>query len=227
EACRRAGVVFGTAFTVRYAPETQQARSLASSGALGPLQAINATNHGNAYAAAGTPAWVTDPARSGGGSLADHTVHCADLIRWFTGAEVAEVYAESGTLFRPGLLVEDAGLVHLRLTNGIIATIDASWSRLPSFPGWGDLTMHITGQDGSLFLDFGGDVVRSYGKDPMRRVVSSGPNAYAEMFRDFAAAVREGREPLATGYDGIKASEVFLAAYESIRQGRPVSVPLS
>ncbi|MBC7224442.1 MAG: Gfo/Idh/MocA family oxidoreductase [Anaerolineae bacterium] len=226
EACRQAGVVFATAFPVRHAPEAQQARARIAQGALGELWAINATNHGNAYAAAGTPDWVWDPARSGGGSVADHTVHCADLIRWFTGSEVAEVYAETATLFRPGLPVEDAGLLHLRLELGVIASIDASWSRLPNYPGWGDLTMHCTGSRGSLFLEFGGEVVRLFGDDPARRSLPCGPNPYAAMFLDFARAVREGTAPLATGYDGVKASEMFLAAYESVRVGKPVSLPL-
>jgi len=226
EACRRAGVAFATAFNIRHAPEAGRARALVAGDALGELWAINATNHGNAYAAAGTPAWVLDPARSGGGSVADHTVHCADLIRWLTGAEAVEVYAETATLFRRDIPVEDAGLVHVRLSNGVIATIDASWSRLPNFPGWGDLTMHLTGSEGSLYLDFGGELVRYFGDDPMRRSISYGLNSYAAMFADFAQAVEEGREPLATGYDGVKASEIFLAAYESVRQGRPVSLPL-
>lgn len=228
DACRRAGVAFATAFPVRHAPETQRLLQCIEAGDVGAIRTINATNHGNAYAAAGTPAWVFDATQSGGGSVMDHTVHCADLIRWFTGAEAVEVYAETATLFRDEIDVEDAGLVHLRLSDDTIATIDASWSRLPSFPGWGDLTLHITGDTGRLFLDFGGDVLRVYGDDPMQRTRSyDETNAYGAMFADFAAAAAQGRPPLATGYDGLKASEIALAAYESVRRTEPVSLPMS
>jgi predicted dehydrogenase len=41
----------------------------------------------------------------------DHTVHLADLFRWYFGAEVVEVYAEVDNLFRRNeVAVETAGL---------------------------------------------------------------------------------------------------------------------
>ncbi|HVC80850.1 MAG TPA: Gfo/Idh/MocA family oxidoreductase [Chloroflexota bacterium] len=44
------------------------------------------------------------------------------------------------------------------------------------------------------------------------------------MVKDFVEAVREGRPPAATGRDGERALAVALAAYESARAGRPVTV---
>ena len=42
------------------------------------------------------------------------------------------------------------------------------------------------------------------------------------LIKDFVAAVVEDREPSITGWDGLKALEVPLAAYESARRGQPV-----
>lgn len=60
----------------------------------------------------------------------DHVVHLADLLRWYFGAEVTEVYAEVDNLFYPGAVeVDTAGLLLLSLSNGVQASIDCSWSR--------------------------------------------------------------------------------------------------
>jgi len=42
------------------------------------------------------------------------------------------------------------------------------------------------------------------------------------MIADFLAAVREGRQPAATGHDGARALAVGLGAYESAASGQPV-----
>jgi predicted dehydrogenase len=51
-----------------------------------------------------------------------------------------------------------------------------------------------------------------------------GSNADLGLIRDFVGMIREGREPFITGYDGLKSMEVALAAYESARTGRPVTI---
>ena len=44
---------------------------------------------------------------------------------------------------------------------------------------------------------------------------------------DFIAAVREGKSPLVSGEDGMRALEVALAAYRSAETGEAVTLPLS
>lgn len=222
------GVKLATLFVVRHSVAARHLKQVIDSGAIGRIVAINATNHGNGYVRAGHLPWVYDPRLSGGGSVADHTVHCADLIRWLTGSEVAEVYAETATLFRPELCtqVEDAGLLSLRLQNGVIAAIDASWSRLKTFPGFGDLTLRIIGAQGSLFFSFTQDAVRVYGDDPINQAQSYEPDPYQLMFENLAASIEQDLPVLTSGEDGYRASEVFLAAYRSVEAGRPVSLPL-
>lgn len=44
------------------------------------------------------------------------------------------------------------------------------------------------------------------------------------LIEDFVASVREGRAPLATGYSGMKAVEVALAAYQSFENKAPVKL---
>jgi myo-inositol 2-dehydrogenase/D-chiro-inositol 1-dehydrogenase len=49
-------------------------------------------------------------------------------------------------------------------------------------------------------------------------------DAYAAEFAEFAAAVQEERAPAVTGEDARRALAVALAAIESVRSRRPVSV---
>jgi predicted dehydrogenase len=46
------------------------------------------------------------------------------------------------------------------------------------------------------------------------------------LIADFVDCVRSGRAPSISGEDGLRATEVALAAYESARTGAPVRLPL-
>jgi predicted dehydrogenase len=52
-----------------------------------------------------------------------------------------------------------------------------------------------------------------------------GSNTDLGLIQDFVDMIATGREPFITGYDGLKALEVALAAYRSAEQGEPVSLP--
>jgi len=45
------------------------------------------------------------------------------------------------------------------------------------------------------------------------------------MIEDFIKAIKEDREPRATGYDGRQALEIALAAYDSIKKGKIIKLP--
>jgi predicted dehydrogenase len=48
----------------------------------------------------------------------------------------------------------------------------------------------------------------------------------AELYDDFAPAVRAGQTPPCTGEDGREALEIVAAIYRSAHTGQPVSLPL-
>jgi predicted dehydrogenase len=77
-ACDRAGVFLSTAFVCRYLPPVRRAWEICRGGDLGEVYAVKATNHGTMPGG-----WFADQALAGGGAVVDHTVHVADLLRWF------------------------------------------------------------------------------------------------------------------------------------------------
>ena len=53
----------------------------------------------------------------------DHTVHLADILRWYLGSEVVEVYAQTNRIFHADeVTVETGGLLMLTFANGVFAS---------------------------------------------------------------------------------------------------------
>ena len=237
---RRRGLKLGTCFVMRFHSATIQAYNMLRGGDIGLPISITTTNHGTCpYKAAH---WFVEPElsygarvnlregdpRYRGGSITDHTVHCADLLRWFLGSEVEEVYAEVGANIRSDLEVEDNALVMLKFRNGVQASIDCSWSRPEGvYPTWGDVNLYIVGSNGVIEIEaFNQNVHLATWK--MKRLVYSywGPDVDKVMITQFMKAIEEDSEPKASGWDGRQATEIMLAAYRSIKEGRPVKLPL-
>ena len=219
-ACQRAGVALGTAFPCRYIPAVVRVKEQIDQGRAGKIMAISGTNHGTM-----PPGWFLDKKLSGGGAVIDHTVHVADLIRWLTGAEFAEVYAEIDTLLHD-VPIDDVGLLSFKLTDGTICTLDTSWSRLPHFPTWGDVTLSIVGDGGVVNVEAFNQKIALYTEEPRTAWVPWGSDMDYLMLQDFARRVSRGEPPLASGEDGLRALELALGAYRSAAEGRPVRLPL-
>lgn len=224
-ACERNGVHFMTAFPMRFAPSTQSVRAAIQSGQLGQIYGVVGINHSEIPKA--YRAWFADKELAGGGAVMDHVVHLADLLRWYFGAEVTEVYAEVDNLFYPGeVKVDTAGLLLVKLEGGVQASIDCSWSRPIWYPRWGHLKMEVVGERGTAVMDSFAQHVNLYSRQAARPYswVGFGPNPDRAMLEEWLASIREERPPSVTWNDGYQALRVALAAYESARANAPVAI---
>ncbi len=221
-AVEEAGVLFMTAFPMRFSPALVEARELLASGRLGAVRALVGINHSE------NPkrhrAWFADPELAGGGAVVDHSVHLADLYRWLLGAEIERVYAEVSNPFDPASRVDTAGLLLLELSGGIPASIDASWSRPPNYPRWGHLKLEVVAERGTLVLDAFAGHLHHWRADDGYQWVGYHPDPTAAMVRAFWEAVKKGTPPPVTFADGLAALKVVLAAYRAAREGRPVEL---
>lgn len=218
-ACAAADVQLMTAFPMRFSPPVLALRDMVRDGAIGDIVAARTTNHGVL-----PPGWFTDPLLAGGGAVMDHTVHVADLLRWILDREFTSVYAEIDTLLHPGLPVDDAAILLLEMEGGLFASLDPSWSRPASFPTWGDVTLDLIGTRGVLSLDAFAQKLHLYGAPSGPRWESYAGSGDAGMLQAFVDAVRHGRPVPVTGVDGLRATEVALAAYASARHGEVVQL---
>jgi predicted dehydrogenase len=221
DCCAATGTKLQIAFPVRFSPPVQHLKQTLDAGTLGRIFSAKCTNHGYLPGR-----WFVQKELSGGGAVIDHTVHVIDLLRWFWGAEVTEVYAEVGeSLVYPDLGIDDAGLLSFQLSNGIYGTLDTSWSRPTSYVTWGDVKIEVLGDKGIVRVDaFGQALTVASNQAGKTRQVGWGSDMDQGLITDFVEMIRQDREPSITGYDGLKAMEVALAAYESARTGRSVKI---
>lgn len=206
-----------TAFPCRYSPAYESLRARMRSGDIGTLRAICSTNRGTCPFD-----WFVDVAESGGGAMIDHVVHVTDLLRDLLQEEVGRVQAQTGN----GVYAqswEDTAMVTLEFPSGVFATIDSSWSRPAGFRTWGDVTLNVVGEGGVIEIDMFSQEVHRYGIGQKSHTAANfGSDLDALMIAEFLAAIQEGRPGRTTLEDGLKASEVAMAAYRSV-QSREVA----
>ncbi|HEU4324121.1 MAG TPA: Gfo/Idh/MocA family oxidoreductase [Roseiflexaceae bacterium] len=221
-ACERAGVQLMTAFPMRFSAPLRAVKARLDAGELGRVYCFNAVNQGQLPMR--HRAWFVDPELAGGGAVLDHTVHLADIMRWYLGSEVVEVYAQTNRIMHADrVAVETGGLLLLTFANGVFATIDCSWSRPDGYPTWGGLALELVTERGALSVDAFRQNLLVYGA---QRLAWDhwGADANQAMVESFLEGVRTGRPPAVTGDDGAQALAIALAAYESARTGQPAPV---
>lgn len=221
DVCSTAGVLLMTAFPMRFNPALASARKSLTEGRIGDPLAFAGTNRGRIptdYAE-----WFSDPVAAGGGAIMDHTVHLVDIVRWWTGAEPVEVFAETNRITHPDVLVETGGVLTVGFDNGTFASIDCSWSRPDNYPTWGGLEIEVVGANGVIAIDAFAERLDVW-SDGETAWVDWGDDANQAMIEHFVRAVRGEHALAVTGGDGLRATAVALAAYRSAAAGQPVEV---
>ncbi|WP_273836242.1 Gfo/Idh/MocA family protein [Guptibacillus sedimenti] len=219
QACEENEVILQIAFPVRFSSPIQQLKQLIDKGELGEIVAFRTTNRGQ-----NPGGWFIDRDQSGGGAVLDHTVHMVDIMRWFTGREITSVHAIVDSYFHD-IDIDDAGIMTLEFDGGIVASHDASWSRFAEYPVWGDVTIEVIGTKQTVRVDAFKEHLRLFtsGEQSLNHVFY-GNDMDLGLVRDFVECVKEQREPSITGYDGLKALEAALAAYQSSEEKRTINL---
>ena len=221
DVCKKHNVKLMTAFPCRYSPSMVRVKESVDGGCIGDILAIKGTNQGRMPGG-----WFIELDKSGGGAVIDHTVHVTDLMRWVLRAEPVEVYAEiSNNMHHEDY--DDVGQLTIVFDNGVITSLNTSWSRPKSFPTWGDVTMAITGTNGVINMDMFAQNITHYSDETMRvNWLHWGSNIDYLMVKDFVSSVANDLPVSITGEDGLRAVEVALGAYKSQETGMPVKLPL-
>ena len=210
------GVVLVPFQNTRFAPPFVAAHDAVAAGAIGEVTGVRAAfGHGGPQAWAPNAGWFFERALSGGGCLIDLGVHVIDLVRYVTGDEIVSVSAELNG--QAGDVETDAQLL-VRLANGAIGTVHASWSSRSGV----DHQLTVIGTSGTLHLDSRTPLTRFTENGERERVAL--PDGQGSPLAEFLAAVRGERAPSVTAADGRAAVAVVEAAYRAAAQGARVDV---
>jgi len=218
----RSGVPFQLGFQRRFDPGYAEARRLVASGELGTLYAV--------YLAGHDPAPPHESYIPGSGGLfRDFSVHDFDVLRWMTGREVEEVYADGGVRGFPMFAKYDdidTGVATMRMVDGPFVILTSARHDPLGY----DIRAELFGSADSVSVGLGP-------RTPMRSVEPGvaapvGP-AWSDFMDRFTPAytaelaefirVAQGQIPSpCVARDGLSALRIAEAATRSLHEHRPV-----
>ncbi len=217
-----AGLPYALTHTYSGYPLVREARARVAAGALGQIRKIVVEYPQGWLAgeAVGKQAeWRTDPARSGpGGCIGDIGTHAFQLAEFISGLKATELLADLAAVV-PGRAVDDDCTVLLRYDNGARGVLLASQIEVGEMNG---LRIRLYGEKGGMVwkqeapntltlhtLDGRTEVIHAGGAQlgpdaaSRTRTPTGHPEGYLEAFanlyRDFAAVLRGESAPLLPG----------------------------
>lgn len=208
---------------VRFFENIEKARELIEKKAIGKLLfARGWVGHGGWNLK--PDLWFTNPDLIGGGTMLDNGCHLIDIIRWFIG-EIKECFGYSSTLLHElPIALEDNAVGILIGLKGEPAIIQSSWTE------WnGYFYIEFYGENGALYIDSRGNEAKTIIKlkDSVPEVFdySKEPKiSFKKEIDDFISCILSNRQPLPSGYDGMRVIRIIYGLYESARSGRKISV---
>jgi predicted dehydrogenase len=212
DACRQADVALQVAYYRRYYPKLVRMKELLDSGAIGEPVTAHIHLAGRLSRDSITPAnWRLRADLSGGGNLVDTGSHRLDLLCWLLG-EPEQVAAFVECREMP-IEAPDMETLLIRMVSGVHAV-----TRHGFRTGSRD-ELEITGTAGTLSATpvDGPQLALRAGSREENWELPRHENVHFPLFDDFARRVSRGEAPLYTGEDGMQASRIIEAAYESAR----------
>lgn len=224
--CRKAGVKLLVAHVVRFFPEYALAKSAVDGGQIGRPAVIRLAR-GSFRPKKPVGNWFLDFEKSGGMML-DLMIHDFDYARWVAGA-VESVFAKSIEHTKGDAASVDYGMAILKHKSGALSHVAGAWAYPP--PTF-RTRLEIAGDGGLIEFD-------SAATAPIERLLQkpeaeapdvglpSSPlseSPYTTQIKEFYNALAYDRPTRVSAEDGLAAVQIALAAIESARTGKAVSL---
>ena len=216
--------------TQRRDPVHRRAKEVLSSGILGKILHVTAMfGHSGPEDWSPTGKWFFNKADARFGAMADLGVHKADLVRFLTGKEVAEINAFYGCLEKKGADVDDNFVASLRFEDGTLGTLAASWTVKEIDANY--TIFHCA--NGSLAVYMYPDKpLVAYLVNPKCEIVfdippvpeNDGSGWGVDVGGAFVRAILGLEAPFCTGEEGMKSLAIILAAEKAADTGKTVKL---
>lgn len=239
-AVNRHGVKFGMAFQMRHDPVNLKMKELLEQHAVGNVAIVRRRHAINVLL---NPGFINGPTRwhidpvANVGMFFDDATHAADWFYWMLG-DATSVTAEIDNVVT-NVAPDDNGVALYRFGRGEIGILVNSSTTVAAVS-----TTEIYGDEGTIIQDYGDmvstTVPRPSGVAPLR-MIRQGDSCWTEFDlgipqnqgerimsvpRPFIDYVRGLSEQTISAEEGRKSVEMVLAAYQSAREGRRITLPL-
>jgi myo-inositol 2-dehydrogenase / D-chiro-inositol 1-dehydrogenase len=220
----RTGIPFQLGFQRRFDAGYAEARRMLASGELGTLYNFHLAGHD------------PEPPHEGyipqsGGLFRDFSIHDFDVIRWMTGREVVEVYADGGVRGFPMFARYndvDTAVATLRMDDGALGVLEVARHDPLGY----DIRAELYGSKDSISVGLGPRTpIRSVEPGVPPQAGPAWPHfldrfsaAYAAEFVAFVQVARGEMASPCTANDGVQALRIAEAATRSLHEHRPVRV---
>ena len=163
--------------------------------------------------------------------MIDIGVHITDLIRWFAGKKITEVFATIRTIEKK-VNIDDNATVLFKFEDGSKGEIECSWTTRPY-----EVTTSVYGTKGKMTTAIGTEkpvkvmmVKTGKGEDPnvaceeIYPELGSKASGWENAVHYFIDCVIDKKKPFVSGEEGRATMAVINAAYESNAKGKWVKV---
>jgi UDP-N-acetylglucosamine 3-dehydrogenase len=222
EKAKTSKVVFAVGHIERYNPVVSFMKHALEKGQFGELTTLSSKRVSN------FPGRIRDV-----GVIFDFGVHDIDIMRYLAG-EVTSVYAKAGR-FNKQIEYEDHATIVLNFKNDLCGVIEVNWLTPMKIR-----KLSLTCDKSFVEADFINQSIQTFTSSfenvdeanlydvPLQNQIKMMGLQKKEPLKneiaDFADAITNGKKPLVTGYDGVKAVEIAEAAVESAETGKVISV---
>ena len=167
--------------------------------------------------------------------------HALDTTCWLMGSKPVRIWCrrKEGILASRGIHTADMYLSIVDFENGATAVVENSWVLPQSSPSLIDHKCEIIGSKGVIYIDptHCAPIAKYTAKTPVGFPHAEYPDMFitpelhgrqmgfsVETIYHFVECVRDGKQPLTSGADGLLNTRLILAAEKSARSSKPVKV---
>ncbi len=168
--------------------------------------------------------------KGSGGLFLDMTIHDFDMVRFLTGSNVVEVYAEAAVLVDPKIGEAgdvDTAIISMKLANGALAVIDNSRKAVYGY----DQRAEVFGSKGQVAVtnDLPSKAVLStadgvVSEKPLYFFLQRYMESYTREVQEFLNAIQNDAPVPVSVDDGLQAVLIAKAAAKSLEEHRPVGL---
>ncbi len=225
DACRKADRKLMLAYRIQYEPYNNHIKTLCRENEFGATKMITSSNNQNIP---DPKVWRLNKKLAGGGCLPDIGIYCLNTIRFITGEEPYEVYAN--TYSTPGdprwKEVEESITWQMKFPSGILATCTSSYGVFES------RNYRVFAEDGYFGMDpaypyYGLRLYKSFlseGMEITQDVYLDEQDHFATEMDHLSECIIENKDPYTPGEEGLQDMKIIEALYKSAEKNKPVQL---